>query len=41
MFTAYDNVVVRAAKAWDSLHAGTVPVLLTFAHGTDKTYDIF
>ncbi len=28
MFTDYENTVVRVAKAWDSPHAGTVPVLL-------------
>jgi hypothetical protein len=31
MFTGDEAVVVRAAKAWDSPHAGTVPVLLTSA----------
>jgi hypothetical protein len=30
MFTGDETVLVRTAKAWDILHSGTVPVLLTF-----------
>ena len=29
MFTGCETTVVRAAKAWDSPRAGTVPILLT------------
>jgi hypothetical protein len=28
-FTSHETVAVRAAKAWDSPHAGTVPNLLS------------
>jgi hypothetical protein len=29
MFTGYETSVVRIAKAWDSPHVGTVPLLLS------------